>query len=213
MLLGLPSLQEAAAACVRPNKRCGNGKKCCAGAACRSGKCRCKTGLTACNDRCVDTNADPANCGGCGKSCGQGQGCADGTCNGCSDGQKACDGRCIPANACCRDSDCAGGKRCQTNGTCACPNNMKDCNGTCRVCCGDRDCPTGQFCTKDNTCGCQPPAGPRVAQTRATLVDGREFKEWAAREPRPDEVGTRPRGEAGRDERTPRRSGADRKED
>jgi hypothetical protein len=211
-LLGLPTVEMASAACSRLNQRCGKGKKCCAGTVCRSGKCRCKSGLLACSGRCVDTRTDPANCGGCGKPCTPGQACAGGVCTGCPDGQKACDGRCIPRNTCCRDADCTEGKRCQPNGTCACAGNLVPCNGACRECCSELQCPAGQFCRRDFTCGCEAPSGPRVAQTRATPVVGREFQEWAARLAPPDDGGARPRREAGRDEHTRRRSGADRKE-
>jgi hypothetical protein len=40
----------------------------------------CGTGETDCTGQCVDTNADEANCGGCGFLCDPGQGCLLGVC-------------------------------------------------------------------------------------------------------------------------------------
>ncbi len=79
-LLGGLGPEEAGAACVALNRTCGSGRRCCAGTACRSGKCRCKAGLTACAGRCVDTDTNQDHCGGCGRACDPGEDCADGTC-------------------------------------------------------------------------------------------------------------------------------------
>jgi hypothetical protein len=40
----------------------------------------CSGGSTACNNQCVATSADEANCGGCGKVCAGGQTCTDSVC-------------------------------------------------------------------------------------------------------------------------------------
>lgn len=82
----------------------------------------------------------------------------------CAVGQKPCQGRCIPSNQCCVNSDCApGAPRC-CNGTCIRPNE----------CCGDSECPAGNVCQTGscvcapaNICGnscCVAPAGIPVAE-------------------------------------------------
>jgi hypothetical protein len=40
----------------------------------------CDPGLAFCNDVCVDTQTDPANCGLCGNACGAGEICFAGVC-------------------------------------------------------------------------------------------------------------------------------------
>jgi hypothetical protein len=47
---------------------------------------QCATGLTSCDSGCVDLDADPANCGACGTTCGADQGCVDGSCIDAPDG-------------------------------------------------------------------------------------------------------------------------------
>jgi len=80
VLLGGLGAEDAAAACVRINRKCRKGKRCCAGGTCQSGKCRCGARLTPCAGRCVDAHVDPDNCGNCGEACAPGQACADGIC-------------------------------------------------------------------------------------------------------------------------------------
>ncbi len=82
----------------------------------------------------------------------------------CAVGGKPCQGRCIPSNQCCTNSDCApGAPRC-CNGTCIRPNE----------CCTDSECQTGNVCQAGNCvcapaniCGnscCTAPAGIPVAE-------------------------------------------------
>jgi hypothetical protein len=83
-----------------------------------------------------------------------GSACAGGTCQAgtclsvtCGDGQRACQGVCIPSNQCCIDTDCADlAPRC--------------CRGTCipsTQCCSETDCPahSGRICPS-GTCVCPP---------------------------------------------------------
>jgi hypothetical protein len=60
-----------------------------------SGACiACPSGLLDCDGECVDTHADPANCGGCNEPCGHNQLCHDGTCT------------CLPGTEDCGDGEC-----------------------------------------------------------------------------------------------------------
>jgi len=104
-------------------------------------------GLTYCNEVCVNTRADPANCGGCGNVCpppvgGQAT-CVSGVCGcDCGPGGTACAGVCTntdtdPKN-CGRCGvlcpDPLGGSALCTSGTCvaSCPEDKPTvCNGTC----------------------------------------------------------------------------------
>ena len=45
-----------------------------------AGGVTCEGGLILCGEICVDTNADPANCGGCGNRCRGNETCASGSC-------------------------------------------------------------------------------------------------------------------------------------
>jgi len=161
--LALLGFDDADAACVRPGGKCGAGKKCCGGTACKGGRCKCKGGLTKCGTRCKNLKTDRANCGRCGRACAPGQTCANGVCQGpgggeCPSNQKPCNGDCIPAGNCCGDGECGNGKTCR-NGACVddsgptCPSGQKECNGTCQECCGNGDCGGGKRC-ENGTCRC-----------------------------------------------------------
>lgn len=75
----------------------------------------------------------------------------------CKKRQKKCDGKCIPSDECCTDTDCEAGERCQ-NGACsaACEPSCMDrqcgndgCGRPCGSCTGNDTCQDGQ-------CVCQP---------------------------------------------------------
>jgi hypothetical protein len=128
----------------------GAGSSCAAGQVCASGVCAasCGIGLSNCAGGCTNTQFDPANCGGCGRSCAAGANargvCLDGACATlCNAGFGDCNGN--PADGCetrvdtvancgvcnnaCRaapgaDATCAGG-RCGI----ACQAGRADCNG------------------------------------------------------------------------------------
>lgn len=85
------------------------------------GSCVCPSGTAACGDACVNTDADPNNCGICGRRCGPDEICNMGSCGcagatretACEDGQ---DDDCDQLVDC-RDPDCAGATR-PCNGAC-----------------------------------------------------------------------------------------------
>lgn len=56
VVLGQLGIDDASAACVAPGKKCkgknGKKEKCCGGAKCQGGKCRCKTGGPSCGKAC-----------------------------------------------------------------------------------------------------------------------------------------------------------------
>lgn len=72
-----------------------------------------------CQGACVDVSSNPDNCGGCGKSCGQGNACQSGQCA-CSPSLTKCEGSCVDlksdenncgqcGNQCDNDQQCKGG--------------------------------------------------------------------------------------------------------
>lgn len=94
---------------------------------------------------CVDLKTDPAHCGGCGRTCQQGEACVDGLC-GCPKGQIRCGAKCVDAA---EDYENCGacGKKCS-----------KVCSkGKCTTCaaigqgsdCGDDT--TGHYCANLNS--------------------------------------------------------------
>lgn len=145
-------VEVATAACVPAGKKCGRGDRCCAGATCKGGACKCDRGLRECGKVC--------------KEC-----CADGDCPG-----RVCrNGTCRDRSACAVDSDCQSGHCC--NGSCVdgqtdsanCGTSCIDCgiggecrNGGCcradaRACSVDTECCSG-VCRgfRVKTCQCRP---------------------------------------------------------
>lgn len=66
-------------------------------ATCVRSSCRCDEGFSVCVDHCADLQADPANCGGCGRRCRADQACVAGVCA-CPAGQANCGSACTPTN-------------------------------------------------------------------------------------------------------------------
>jgi hypothetical protein len=52
VVLGQMGIDDAAAACVKPGKKCKKGDKCCGGAKCKGGKCKCTNGGATCGKAC-----------------------------------------------------------------------------------------------------------------------------------------------------------------
>lgn len=98
----MPNGTENNSGCDRPTSCCQTcnvlaggdcdepGARCCAGS-CQDGICQCPAGEIACGGRCIDPDTDPANCGGCGQACADGQPCVNGACSGCPAGQEELD--------------------------------------------------------------------------------------------------------------------------
>jgi alpha-tubulin suppressor-like RCC1 family protein len=100
------------------------------------GVCTC-SGLTACNGQCVDTTADPANCGGCNNLCFAGEQCMASMCR-CAGTLCAAPGPtqiCTnlmsdPKNCLQCGHICPRGAVCSSNG-CVCPAGLTECRGGC----------------------------------------------------------------------------------
>jgi hypothetical protein len=127
---------------------------------------QCGTGQTACGTECTNTATDNANCGGCGKACGQNQVCQNGACA-CGSGLMLCSGACVSsdANHCGGCNPCPNGQLCANN-TCTsmgCPSGTTQCGSACVTTGGDNTlahcggcnaCPTGATACNSGTCGC-----------------------------------------------------------
>ena len=122
-----------------------------------------------CNNRCVQTHLDPANCGACNRVCGAARSATTAQCvTMCPTGQTSCSGACQNLQS---DANNCGacGRRCGTSeqcigGICYCTGGFGLCSGVCRdlqsdrTNCGacGRTCAAGQFCVAGN---CQCPVG------------------------------------------------------
>jgi hypothetical protein len=90
----------------------------------------CEEGRTACNDTCVNTQSDKANCGGCDVRCGGTLSCVDGAC--------------VQPEPC-QPGECGNGTYCS------------EISGRCTTgCISDDGCPGAQTCDLEtNACRCQ----------------------------------------------------------
>jgi hypothetical protein len=101
----------------------------------------CPAGQTFCSGRCIDTSADPANCGGCRQQCQAGQACVSGSCAvapiSCASGLTLCSGTCVDLSTSVNNCGACGM-------ACSTPNALPVCSagrcsiGTCNV--GYADC-------------------------------------------------------------------------
>ncbi len=132
-------------------------------------------GIKACNNFCVDTNANANHCGGCNTRCASGEACVDGACvlpEACPGGI-FCPGRTAPHCAaegfqCCGDRECNAFQECCNpnddlccpKGRCAggqcCPAGRETCGETCcdvgKVCCGGDTCCSASQCVNGTCC-------------------------------------------------------------
>jgi len=122
----------------------------------------CPSGQALCANACVDVQANPQSCGGCGVSCKSDQVCDHGACKavaqGCSAGTKVCGGGCVDTSSNAHhcggcDQACGAGQVC-TGGTCACTGGSTTCGLSCVDLASDSahcgTCDTA--CTGNRTC-------------------------------------------------------------
>jgi outer membrane protein assembly factor BamB len=143
----------------------------------------CAEPSTQCADACVDTRYDPANCGGCGVTCGDGLICSSGACRfACLAGTTSCNGQCVDvlgdaANCGACGQACAPGEGC-SDGACAaaCPEGLDSCGGDCvnlaasHAHCGG----CGEACAPDEVCSqaaCADECGGGLAECAGGCVD------------------------------------------
>lgn len=127
-------------------------------------------GLT--GEACGDVLSDPANCGFCGRACGDDQICDLGKCrakaDGCSGGRLLCGSSCVDGqtdarhcgscnNACGANRTCGGGSCLCANGVAACGDDCADLQTDTKHCGGcNQPCRSGELCT-DGSCVCPTP--------------------------------------------------------
>lgn len=154
---------EITAGCTKPGKKGCRGpknKKCCPGAVCKGGtkkkegRCTCKSGLTRCGTKCVNTKSDSTHCGGCNETCAGALICTNGACTtelGCQAGDQVC----LCEGAC----PCPG----SNNAGCSCitdvEGNPRCSNLTlfiCSTCTTNAECGADKACFPANigTCDC-----------------------------------------------------------
>ena len=187
--VGLPTWLElggAAAACVKLDKRCAKGDRCCGGARCKHGTCRCRPGLGNCGGKCVDRQTSTAHCGACDNRCGANEICDDGGCvcqlgttcgTACVDLETDPD-HCGACGIACASGECVHGactcdpfnNQCpsEVDGQCTCGAIVAeefqaacvDRNSACdldKPCDSNDDCPLGSVCLR----GCSDPPDPQ----------------------------------------------------
>jgi len=97
----------------------------------------CGTGTAECDDTCVATMEDPANCGACGNACGTDQRCVLGACvDDCDAGEALCEGACVDplssaANCGGCDQPCPTGDICDQGGCSPCGNGVWEASEQC----------------------------------------------------------------------------------
>lgn len=130
----------------------------------------CDTGESTCDDTCVDTQSDAANCGDCGVACSSGEVCSEGVCGAatieCAGTDTVCGDTCVNINtdgahcggcnnAClagqtCDAGECSGGEECSGDDEQICgeecvniSNDGANCGGCNNECLGGATCSTG----------------------------------------------------------------------
>lgn len=177
VLLGMSQFdQQALAKCKSPGKKC-NDNKCCAGARCKRGRCRCKSDRplwadVCCRDRFVDKllgqetkdgtplccspesvcpqNGDPFDDDCClaDASCISGKCC----CDGCR-GTVICGGACCPSASCCNGVCCGSDQVCaeKSPGVHVCVPATRNCLNS-GQCFSGETCWAGVCCTAERMC-------------------------------------------------------------
>jgi len=74
------SARPVSAACRKVGQKCSPDLRCCYGAECRGGRCRCVPGRTNCGGRCFRLDRDERHCGACDTACPADKICRSGLC-------------------------------------------------------------------------------------------------------------------------------------
>ena len=138
----------------------------------------CTTDQESCDGTCVNAKTDNQNCGTCGKVCGSGTTCQNGSCA-CASGLNSCGGACVASDtthcgtgctACqsgqvCGNGSClsmcpSGTTKCGDN-ACSSATDSAHCGNSCTVCAGGTNCVGG-------TCSC---AAASQMSCNGTCVD------------------------------------------
>jgi endo-1,4-beta-D-glucanase Y len=133
---------------------------------------QCSNNQDECNGTCVNVQTDQQNCGACGKTCGTGTTCQNGSCS-CASGLVSCGGSCVASNvqhcgtsctACssaqvCVNNACSGscptGTMKCSDGACSANNDSAHCGNSCTVCSGGTSCVNGSCaCASSNQMVC-----------------------------------------------------------
>lgn len=119
---------------------------CPTGATCVQGACQCSTGFKLCGAKCVDTQNDAKNCGGCGNACGADAGgtwsCVQGQCmSGCAAPRQVCSGTCVDprvdlSNCGMCGTACGGGQACCSSACADTTTDSNNCGGCGKACTG-----------------------------------------------------------------------------
>ncbi|KAH7125783.1 hypothetical protein EDB81DRAFT_764885 [Dactylonectria macrodidyma] len=126
----------------------------------------CSTDLAVCGGRCVDTDNDPSNCGGCGVTCPSGR-CVNGSCLvfSCFQG-----GVCNSFPTCGPSPNCVCATR--VEGGTACVLGTTPCSAL-SACFSTSGCPNGYTCVVNSCCGravCAPAGGCMGGSARTNML-------------------------------------------
>jgi hypothetical protein len=147
-----PTFGPCDSKCMSTVKPCTGGAyqvSCCGtGFECKNGSCVCPAPNTACGRTCTNLQSDPNNCGGCGRTCVNGQKCSAGSCI-CPSGTALTNGVCCAAALVGSGGICCPAGQVNCGGTCVDLSGDPQNCGSCGNSCGGQTC-CGGACTDTN---------------------------------------------------------------